>query len=128
MTDSSAPEILGRLDDDGYLELVGRSKDLVISGGLNVYPRDVEEVLDGIAGVRESAVVGVPDSDLGERVVAMVVGDPEVDPEGVRATARERLAGYKVPKRILLVDELPRNAMGKVDKVALRTTAIELGG
>jgi malonyl-CoA/methylmalonyl-CoA synthetase len=119
---------LGRLDDDGYLELVGRSKDLVISGGLNVYPRDVEEVLDGIAGVRESAVVGVPDSDLGERVVAMVVGDPEIDPEGVRAAARERLAGYKVPKLIHLVDELPRNAMGKVDKVALRTTAIELGG
>ena len=118
---------LGRLDDDGYLELVGRSKDLVISGGLNVYPRDVEEVLDGIAGVRESAVVGVPDSDLGERVVAMVVGDPEVDPEGVRAAARERL-GVQGAEAVLLVDELPRNAMGKVDKVALRATAIELGG
>jgi malonyl-CoA/methylmalonyl-CoA synthetase len=118
---------LGRIDGDGYLELVGRSKDLVISGGLNVYPRDVEEVLDGVAGVRESAVVGVPDSDLGERVVAMIVGDPGIDPENVRAAVRERLAGYKVPKRIHLVDELPRNAMGKVDKVALRATAIELG-
>jgi malonyl-CoA/methylmalonyl-CoA synthetase len=99
----------------------------VISGGLNVYPRDVEEVLDGIAGVRESAVVGVPDSDLGECVVAMIVGDHGIDPEKVRAAARERLAGYKVPKRIHLVDELPRNAMGKVDKVGLRMTAIERG-
>ncbi len=118
---------LGRLDGDGYLELVGRSKDLVISGGLNVYPRDVEEVLDGIAGVRESAVVGVPDSDLGERVVAVIVGDGDIDPEDVRAAAREALAGYKVPKRVHVVDELPRNAMGKVDKVTLRANAIELG-
>lgn len=120
---------LGRADRDGYLELVGRSKDLVISGGLNVYPRDVEEVLDGIAGVRESAVVGVPDTDLGERVVAVIVGDlaVQIDPEIVRAAARHRLAGYKVPKRIYIVDTLPRNAMGKIDRVALRRTAIELG-
>lgn len=118
---------LGRFDDDGYLELVGRSKDLVISGGLNVYPRDVEEVLDAITGVHESAVFGVPDSDLGEQVVAAVVGEPgtAVDPEAVRRAARARLAGYKVPRRIIVVDELPRNAMGKVQKSVLRAVAMD---
>ena len=84
---------VGRLDADGYLHLVGRSKDLVISGGLNVYPRDVEEVLDVLAGVRESAVFGIPDDDLGERVVAVVVADDGValDPEALRTECRERL-------------------------------------
>ena len=118
---------LGAFDSDGYLELVGRSKDLVISGGLNVYPRDVEEVLDALAGVRESAVFGVPDRDLGERVVAAVVTEygVDLDPQELRAGARERLAGYQVPKSVIIVDELPRNAMGKVEKAVLREDARE---
>jgi malonyl-CoA/methylmalonyl-CoA synthetase len=118
---------LGAFDSDGYLELVGRSKDLVISGGLNVYPRDVEALLDTLPGVRESAVFGVPDRDLGERVVAVVVaeGDVDLDPETLRAASRTGLAGYQVPKQIVLVDALPRNAMGKVEKAVLREAAME---
>lgn len=116
---------LGRFDDDGYLELVGRSKDLVITGGLNVYPRDVEDVLDAIAGVHESAVVGIPDADLGERVVAIVVVETgaTLDGDDIRAAVRQSLAGYKVPKQVLFVDDLPRNAMGKVEKSLLRAMA-----
>jgi malonyl-CoA/methylmalonyl-CoA synthetase len=109
---------IGEFDADGYLSIIGRAKDLVISGGLNVYPREVEEVIDSLDGVVESAVIGVPDPDLGEAVVAVVVGD--VDPEGIRAAARKRLAGFKVPKRVEVVDALPRNAMGKVEKATLR--------
>ena len=113
---------LGRLDDDGYLELLGRSRDLVISGGLNVYPKEVELVLDAIEHVAESAVIGVPDPDLGEAVVAFVVARPGHRPDaaGLREAARARLAGYKVPKRIEFIDALPRNAMGKVAKAELR--------
>jgi len=113
---------LGRFDDDGYLHLVGRAKDLVITGGLNVYPVEVEGVIDAIDGVRESAVIGVPDDDLGEAVVAVVVAEPGIalDAESVRAAARDRLAGFKAPKRVELVDALPRNAMGKVEKARLR--------
>ena len=113
---------LGRFDPDGYLRLVGRAKDLVISGGLNVYPSEVEDVVDGLDGVLESAVIGVPDPDLGEQVVAVVVAEAgrTLDPDVVRAGARERLAGYKVPKRVEVVDALPRNAMGKVEKAELR--------
>jgi malonyl-CoA/methylmalonyl-CoA synthetase len=114
---------LGCFDADGYLRIVGRSKDLVISGGLNVYPVEVEEVLDALDGVLESAVIGVPDADFGEAVVAVVVPEAgrELDPEALRTHARERLAGYKVPKRIHLADELPRNTMGKVEKAKLRS-------
>ena len=113
---------LGRFDDDGYLHLVGRSKDLVITGGLNVYPIEVEGVLDALEGVLESAVIGVPDGDLGEAVVAVVVPEPgcALDPEAVRAAARDRLAGFKAPKRVEVLDALPRNAMGKVEKATLR--------
>jgi malonyl-CoA/methylmalonyl-CoA synthetase len=113
---------LGRFDTDGYLHLVGRSKDVVISGGLHVYPADVESVLDTIPGVQESAVVGVPDLDLGERVLAAVVLEPGSDLDGVQARklARERLAGFQLPRVVAVVDELPRNAMGKVDKTSLR--------
>ena len=113
---------LGHLDADGYLELVGRSKDLIISGGLNVYPKEVEGVLDDLPGVHESAVVGVPDADFGEAVVAIVAPESgiELDPDQVRGAARERLAGYKVPKRVVVMDALPRNAMGKVEKARLR--------
>ena len=113
---------LGRFDTGGYLEIVGRSKDLIISGGLNVIPKEVEEVLDGLEGVLESAVVGRPDADFGEVVVAVVVGEPgaTLDPEVLRLKARERLAGFKVPKQVLVVDELPRNALGKVEKARIR--------
>jgi malonyl-CoA/methylmalonyl-CoA synthetase len=113
---------LGVFGEDGYLTLVGRSKDLIISGGLNVYPAEVEAVLDAVAGVHESAVVGVPDADLGEAVVAVVVADPgaRLDAGAVRAEARRRLAGFKAPKRVVVVDELPRNVMGKVEKARLR--------
>jgi malonyl-CoA/methylmalonyl-CoA synthetase len=113
---------LGLLDDDDYLHIVGRVKDLIISGGLNVYPKEVEFVLDGLDGVLESAVVGLPDSDLGERVVAVVVARPgcSIDEAALRTAARQVLASFKVPKRIYPLDELPRNAMGKVDKAGLR--------
>ncbi len=118
---------LGRFDDDGYLELVGRSKDLVITGGLNVYPTDVESVLDSLPGVVESAVVGLPDPDFGERVVAVVVANPEIrlEPEVLREAARSRLAGYQVPKEIVVMKSLPRNVMGKVEKAALRNELVE---
>jgi len=113
---------LGMFDGDGYLTLVGRSKDLVITGGLNVYPKEVEAVLDGLAGVAESAVIGVPDPDFGETVVAVVVAvaGAELDPVTIRTEARQHLAGFKVPKAVHVVDELPRNAMGKVEKAKLR--------
>jgi malonyl-CoA/methylmalonyl-CoA synthetase len=113
---------IGAFDDDGYLRIVGRAKDLVISGGLNVYPKEVEDVVDAIDGVLECAVIGVPDADLGEAVLVVVVADAgrALDPAAVRAAARERLAGFKVPKRIEVIDALPRNAMGKVTKAELR--------
>jgi malonyl-CoA/methylmalonyl-CoA synthetase len=113
---------LGTFDADGYLGIVGRSKDLVISGGLNVYPKEVEDVLDGLDGVLESAVIGVPDADFGEAVVAVLVAEPgaAVDEDTVRAAARGELAAFKVPKRVHVVDALPRNTMGKVEKARLR--------
>ncbi len=114
---------LGSLDGEGRLTLVGRARDVVISGGLNVYPAEVEACLDGLACVRESAVVGVPHADLGEAVLAIVVpSDPAHPPDAatLRAAAREHLAGYKCPRGVVVTDELPRNAMGKVRKEALR--------
>ncbi len=115
---------VGRFDTDGYLHLVGRSKDLVITGGLNVYPVEVEAVLDELPGVLESAVIGVPDPDFGEAVVAVVVvaDGAVIDPAAVRAAARDLLAGFKVPKEVHVVEALPRNAMGKVEKAVLRRT------
>jgi malonyl-CoA/methylmalonyl-CoA synthetase len=115
---------LGSFDADGYLRIVGRSKDLVISGGLNVHPAEVEEAIDALPGVLESAVVGMPDDDLGEAVVAVVVTEAgaSVDPDELRAQLRSRLAGFKVPKRVVVVTSLPRNAMGKVEKAAIRAS------
>jgi malonyl-CoA/methylmalonyl-CoA synthetase len=112
---------LGSLDGEGRLTLVGRSSDLVISGGFNVYPKEVEQAIDAAAGVEESAVIGLPDPDLGEVVVAVVVrspGDP-VDEAAVLAACAD-LARFKRPRRVAFVDALPRNAMGKVQKAALR--------
>jgi malonyl-CoA/methylmalonyl-CoA synthetase len=113
---------LGHLDRDGYLHLVGRARDLVITGGYNVYPAEVEQAINALAGVLESAVIGVPHPDLGEGVTALVAGVPgaALSPESVVAALQTRLANYKVPKRVLLVAELPRNALGKVQKSALR--------
>jgi len=110
------------IDSDGYVSIVGRSKDMVISGGLNVYPKEVELVLDGLPGVRESAVIGVPHPDLGEAVVAAVVPEhgAAFDEAALLAEVKRRLASFKTPKRAVAVDELPRNAMAKVQKAALR--------
>lgn len=119
---------LGRIDDQGYVHIVGRAKDLVISGGFNVYPKEVEMELDALAGVLESAVFGVPHPDFGEGVTAAVVRKPGAvlsEAEVINAM-QKRLARYKVPKRVLLVDELPRNTMGKVQKKALRATYASL--
>jgi malonyl-CoA/methylmalonyl-CoA synthetase len=115
---------LGRIDAEGYVSIVGREKDLVISGGYNVYPKEVEMELDALAGVLESAVFGAPHPDFGEGVTAAVVPQPGAllsEPELLGAL-RTRLAAYKVPKRVLLVPELPRNAIGKVQKNVLRAT------
>jgi len=102
----------------------GRAKDLVISGGYNVYPKEIELVLDELPGIEESAVIGVPHPDFGEAVVAIVTGS--ADEASVIAAARSQLAGFKCPKRVILRDDLPRNAMGKVLKSELRTTYANL--
>ena len=109
---------VGRQDPDGRVWISGRAKDLIISGGYNVYPKEIELVLDELAGVNESAVVGVPHPDFGEGVVAVVIGAG--DEAALIAACREQLAPYKAPKRIVFVEELPRNAMGKVQKNLLR--------
>jgi malonyl-CoA/methylmalonyl-CoA synthetase len=115
---------LGRMDRNGYVYIVGRVKDLVISGGYNVYPKEVESELDAIPGVAESAVFGVPHPDFGEGVTAAVVlkGGASLSEADILNCVRLRLARYKIPKRILLVAELPRNTMGKVQKNVLRAT------
>jgi malonyl-CoA/methylmalonyl-CoA synthetase len=113
---------LGRIDRNGYVYIVGRAKDLVISGGYNVYPKEVEAELDALAGVLESAVFGVPHPDFGEGVTAVVVprqGANLSESEILRAM-QARLARYKLPKRVLVIEELPRNTMGKVQKNELR--------
>jgi malonyl-CoA/methylmalonyl-CoA synthetase len=119
---------LGRIDARGYLWIVGRARDLVISGGYNVYPKEVELELDALPGVVESAVIGVPHPDLGEAVTAVVVPQPDASESetAIIDALRERLAGYKLPKRIVFVDDLPRNAMGKVQKSALREENVGL--
>jgi malonyl-CoA/methylmalonyl-CoA synthetase len=113
---------LGQIDDKGYVRIVGRGKDLIISGGLNIYPKEIETEIDQIAGVVESAVIGAPDADFGESVVAIVVREQgaSVDEAAIRAALRERLAKFKWPKNIVFVDDLPRNTMGKVQKNVLR--------
>jgi len=113
---------VGHIDADGYVHIVGRAKDLVISGGFNVYPAEVEAVLDELPGVQESAVVGVPHPDFGEAVVAVVVPrmGAELDGQTLIAAVKSRLANFKVPKEIIVVPDLPRNAMGKVQKKTLR--------
>ena len=111
---------LGSLATDGRLTLAGRGTDLIISGGLNIYPKEIEVLLDEIAGVEESAVIGVPHPDLGDAVVAVLVADDDFDVSSVAAALDGRLARFKHPKHVEVVRELPRNAMGKVEKAALR--------
>ena len=113
---------LGYVDEEGYLRISGRAKDLIISGGFNVYPAEVEAAIEALPGVAECAVIGVPHADFGEGVVAIVIAKPGarlVEQEMQEALAAE-LAKYKRPKRILMADALPRNAMGKVQKNELR--------
>jgi malonyl-CoA/methylmalonyl-CoA synthetase len=113
---------IATLDGDGVVRIVGRDKDMIISGGLNVYPKEVELLIDELPGVDESAVIGIPHGDWGEAVVAVVKAHPgEAPPEQRIVDAlRDRLAGFKLPKRVVFVEELPRNAMGKVQKNVLR--------
>lgn len=112
---------LGWCSDDGYYTITGRARELIISGGYNVYPREVEDVLETHPDVAEVAVVGLPDSDLGEQVVAVVVPTQgsAPDPADIIAFCRERLASYKKPRQVIFVDALPRNALGKVQKPLL---------
>lgn len=115
---------LATIDDAGYVTIVGRSKDLIISGGYNIYPKEIELLIDELEGVTESAVVGVPHADFGEAVVAIVVADSKAsitpDTSAVLGSLEGRLARFKLPKRIEFVEELPRNTMGKVQKNMLR--------
>jgi malonyl-CoA/methylmalonyl-CoA synthetase len=113
---------LGKIDDKGYLHIVGRGKDLVITGGFNVYPKEVENEIDAIQGIVESAVIGCPHADFGEGVTAVVVkqSDAAIDERTVLKALEGRLAKFKLPKRVVFVEDLPRNAMGKVQKNLLR--------
>ncbi len=121
---------LGRVDEDGYLYIVGRSKDVIIRGGNNIHPTDVEHVIELHPAVREAAVVGVAHPVLGEDVVAFVVLRPgaQAGPDDLRAHTLEQLAAYKVPRQWQFVDELPRNATGKVVKDKLRALLTENNG
>jgi malonyl-CoA/methylmalonyl-CoA synthetase len=121
---------LGKIDERGYVHIVGRGKDLIISGGFNVYPKEVETEIDALPGVVESAVIGVPHPDFGEGVAAVVVPEKTGAPDegAIIAALSERLAKFKVPKRVIFADELPRNTMGKVQKNVLRETNADLFG
>ena len=115
---------IGAIDRDGYVSIVGRAKDLIISGGFNVYPKEIELLIDEIAGIAESAVIGLPDPNFGEAVTAVIVRNKEgvaLSEADVIARVKAQLANFKVPKRVYFVDELPRNTMGKVQKNVLRT-------
>jgi malonyl-CoA/methylmalonyl-CoA synthetase len=114
---------MGRFDADGYLSIIGRDKDLIITGGLNVYPKEIEEAIDALHGVAESAVIGLPHPDFGEAVTAVVVRKRDgagLTAAGIIAELKGRIAGFKVPKAVHFVDDLPRNTMGKVQKNLLR--------
>ncbi len=117
---------LGRIDARGYVYIVGRATDLIISGGYNVYPKEIELELDALPGVVESAVIGLPHAEWGEAVTAVVVPAMPLSEAAVIATLRERVAAYKLPKRVLFATELPRNVMGKVQKAQLRARYAQL--
>jgi malonyl-CoA/methylmalonyl-CoA synthetase len=113
---------LGQLDSDGYVSIVGRGKDLIISGGYNIYPKEIELVLDDQPGVLESAVIGVPHPDFGETVVGVLVAEPGATPDldAIAAAVAVDLARFKHPRTLIITPELPRNTMGKVQKNILR--------
>lgn len=113
---------LGKIDEDGYLHIIGRDKDLIISGGFNIYPKEIELLLDEQAGVVESAVIGVPHPDFGETPVGILVADRNQKPDvaAIEKQIVEALARFKHPRKLIIVDELPRNTMGKVQKNLLR--------
>ena len=111
---------LGKFDHQGYLSIVGRSKDLIISGGYNIYPKEIELILDAVPGVVESAVIGLPHKDFGEAVCAVLVCNQTIDTNQLIVTLKTQIANFKVPKKIVVVAELPRNSMGKVQKKILR--------
>lgn len=116
---------MGKFDKDGYLSIIGRAKDLVISGGLNIYPKEIEEMIDMMPGVAESAVIGIPHPDFGEAVVAAVIRQKNekglaLTEAGIIASLKQDLAAFKVPKRVWFLEDLPRNAMGKIQKKSLR--------
>jgi malonyl-CoA/methylmalonyl-CoA synthetase len=119
---------LGTIDDNDYVHILGRGKDLVITGGFNVYPKEIETEIDAIKGVVESAVIGVPHADFGEGVTAVVVRDKgaSVDEAAVLGALEGQIAKFKMPKKVIFVDDLPRNTMGKVQKNVLRDTYAEL--
>jgi malonyl-CoA/methylmalonyl-CoA synthetase len=119
---------VGKVDERGYVTIVGRSKDLIISGGYNVYPAEIEGYLNDMPGVAESAVVGVPHPDFGEVGVAVVIAKPgaQLQPEQLISTLKSQLANFKIPKKCFVVGELPRNTMGKVQKNLLREQHKEL--
>jgi malonyl-CoA/methylmalonyl-CoA synthetase len=117
---------VGRIDKQGYLHIMGRDKDMIISGGMNIYPKEIEELIDQLAGVQEAAVIGLPHPDFGEAVAAVVVrSDKSCDAESIIQSCRDDLASFKCPKSVFFVDELPRNTMGKVEKAKLRKTYSE---
>jgi malonyl-CoA/methylmalonyl-CoA synthetase len=119
---------LGKIDDRGYVHILGRNKDLVITGGFNVYPAEVEAEIDAIEGVMESAIIGLPHKDFGEGVTAVIVKKKSSDLSEAKilSALEDRIAKFKLPKRILFLDDLPRNTMGKVQKNLLRETYKDL--
>ena len=120
---------LGLVSEDGYYTISGRAKELIISGGYNVYPREIEELLEGYSGVSEAAVVGLPDEEYGERVVAAIVRDSrDLTEAEIIGFCRQDLASYKRPREVVFVDELPRNALGKVQKHLVRDQLVDSKG
>ena len=111
---------MAMIDADGYVHIVGREKDLIIAGGLNIYPKEIETVIDEIEGVAETAVIGVPHPDLGEAAVAVIATAGPIERGTVEAVVAEKLARFKHPRHYAFVAELPRNTMGKVQKAELR--------
>jgi malonyl-CoA/methylmalonyl-CoA synthetase len=119
---------LGKVDRRGYVHILGRGKDLIITGGYNVYPKEIEGEIDALPGINESAVIGLPHKDFGEGVTALVVPvkGATLSEKDILASIEKRLAKFKQPKRVIVVDELPRNSMGKVQKNVLRETYRDL--
>jgi malonyl-CoA/methylmalonyl-CoA synthetase len=112
---------LGLIDKDGYVSIVGRKKDLIISGGYNIYPKEIELILDEQVGVLESAVIGVPHPDFGETVVGVLVANGDLlDLEKIQLAIKDSLARFKHPRQLVVINALPRNTMGKVQKNILR--------